>query len=197
MSGYLVGALTGTAGGLAGSAVSSVIQSIFVNPRSIGGFTADVTIEERHEDTLVVTQHPVETGSTITDHAYKQPAKVTIRCGWSNASLKALLGLAESLIDGSFSFDADYVRTTYNKFLELQNSRVLFDVMTGKRSYKNMLITRLNVVTDNTSENSLMMTCECQEIFLATTQTVEVNQTQNGGTKSLQPANNYSTKTPT
>ena len=196
MSNFLTGALTGTAGGLAGSAITSVIQKIFVNPRSIGGFTADVTIEERHEDSLVVTQHPVEQGSTITDHAYKQPAKVTIRCGWSNASLNALLGLAESLLDGSFSFGADYVQTTYSKFLALQNSRVLFDVSTGKRKYKNMLITRLSVVTDNTSENALMMTCECQEIFLATTQTVEVNQTQNGGTKSLQPAPKYNSATP-
>jgi hypothetical protein len=196
MSSFLSGALTGTAGGLAGSAITSVIQKIFVNPRSIGGFTADVTIEERHEDTLVVTQHPVEQGSTITDHAYKQPAKVTIRCGWSNASLNALLGMAEALIDGSFSFNADYVQTTYNKFLDLQNSRVLFDVLTGKRKYKNMLITRLSVVTDATSEYALMMTCECQEIFLATTQTVEVNQTQNGGTKSLQPAPKYNSATP-
>jgi hypothetical protein len=196
MSNFLTGALTGTAGGLAGSAVTAVIQKIFVNPRSIGGFTADVTIEERHEDALVVTQHPVEQGSTITDHAYKQPAKVTIRCGWSNASLNALLGLAGSLLDGSFSLGADYVQTTYSKFLDLQNSRVLFDVATGKRKYKNMLITRLSVVTDNTSENALMMTCECQEIFLATTQTVEVKQTQNGGTKSLQPAPTYSPKAP-
>ena len=197
MAGYLAGALTGTAGGLAGSAVSSVIQRIFVNPRSIGRFTADVTIEERHEDSLVVTQHPVETGSVATDHAYKQPAKVTIRCGWSNASLKALLGMAESLLDGSLSFDADYVQTTYRKFLDLQSSRDLFDVVTGKRSYKNMLITHLNVVTDKTSEYALMMTCECQEILLATTQTVQANQTQNGGTKSLQDAPKYNpTATP-
>ena len=71
MANFLGGALAGTAGGIAGSAVTAAIQSIFVRPRSIGGFTADVTIEERHEDSLVVTQHPVETGSSIADHAYK------------------------------------------------------------------------------------------------------------------------------
>jgi hypothetical protein len=194
MTSFLGGALVGTAGGLAGSAASAAIQSIFVRPRSIGGFVADVTIEERHEDTLVVTQHPVETGSSIADHAYRQPSKVTIRCGWSNSSLRALLGVVEGLLDGSF--DTDYVRTVYNKFLALQASRELFDVVTGKRSYKNMVISRISVVTDGTSENALMMTCECQEILLATTQTVQVNNTADGGTKSLQPAPKYSAGTP-
>ena len=119
---------------------------------------------------------------------------MTIRCGWSNSSLRALLGVVEGILDGSF--DTDYVRTTYNKFLALQASRELFDVVTGKRSYKNMVISRISVVTDGTSENALMMTCECQEILLATTQTVQVNNTKDGGTKSLQPAPKYNAGTP-
>ena len=195
MSSFLSGALTGTAVGLGGSAIGA-ISSIFINPRSIGGCHADVTIEERHEDVLTVTSHPVETGSTISDHAYRQPAKVTIRCGWSNASIGAIVGTVKSLLSGSF--DTNYVRTVYNNFLTLQQSRQLFDVLTGKRNYTNMLITRLSIVTDATSENALMMTCECQEIMLATTQTVKVGSTSSGGTKALTPAPTYnSSKTPT
>ena len=194
MSSFLSGALTGTAVGLGGSAIGA-ISSIFINPRSIGGFHADVTIEERHEDVLTVTSHPVETGSTISDHAYRQPAKVTIRCGWSNASIGAIVGTVTSLLSGSF--DTNYVRTVYNNFLTLQQSRQLFDVLTGKRNYTNMLITRLSIVTDATSENALMMTCECQEIILATTQTVKVGSTSSGGTKALTPAPTYSSTTPT
>ena len=192
MSSFISGALTGTAVGLGGSAIGA-IASVFINPRSIGGFHADVTIEERHEDVLTVTSHPVETGSTISDHAYRQPAKVTIRCGWSNASIYAIVGTVTSLLSGSF--DTNYVRGVYNNFLTLQQSRQLFDVLTGKRNYTNMLITRLSIVTDATSENALMMTCECQEIILATTQTVTVGGTSSGGTKALGPAPTY--KAPT
>jgi hypothetical protein len=194
MSSFLGGALTGTAVGLGGSAIGA-IASVFINPRSIGGFHADVTIEERHEDVLTVTSHPVETGSTISDHAYRQPSKVTIRCGWSNASIYAIVGTVTSLLSGSF--DTNYVRSVYSQFLTLQQSRQLFDVLTGKRNYTNMLITRLSIVTDATSENALMMTCECQEIILATTQTVQVGGTSSGGTKALTPAPTYSSKTPT
>ena len=194
MSSFISGALTGTAVGLGGSAIGA-IASVFINPRSIGGFHADVTIEERHEDVLTVTSHPVETGSTISDHAYRQPAKVTIRCGWSNASIYAIVGTVTSLLSGSF--DTNYVRSVYSQFLTLQQSRQLFDVLTGKRNYTNMLITRLSIVTDATSENALMMTCECQEIILATTQTVTVGGTSSGGTKALTPAPTYSSQTPT
>jgi hypothetical protein len=37
--------------------------------------------------------------------------------------------------------------------VDLQNSRVPFDVVTGKRIYTNMLIRALEVTTDRTSEN--------------------------------------------
>jgi hypothetical protein len=194
MTGFLGGALTGTVGGLAGSAISSAITSILVRPRSIDAFTADVTIEERHEDALVITQHPVETGSNISDHAYKLPAKLTIRCGWSNSSMSALYGVVSSLLEGSF--DSDYVRSIYSKFLTLQQARSLVDVETGKRSYTNMLISRLSVVTDEKTENVLMMTCELQEILMASTSTVSVGGTTSTGTKSLTPGSKFSTATP-
>jgi hypothetical protein len=44
-------------------------------------------------------------------------------------------------------------KETYQELLDLQNSRVPFDVVTGKRIYTNMLIRALEVTTDRTSEN--------------------------------------------
>lgn len=49
--------------------------------RSIGGVTFDVVVEEQHEDTLEITEHPVEHGANISDHAFMKPASVTIRRG--------------------------------------------------------------------------------------------------------------------
>jgi hypothetical protein len=177
---FLGGALLGSGIGVSGSALSSVIQSIFVRPRKIGSFVADVTIEERHEDVMRVTEHPVERGSNISDHAYKQPAKVIIKCGWSNSSLH----VADILSSGDLLslIDPDYVKTVYARFLSLQSSRSLFGVQTGKRAYTNMIITRLSAVTDDKSENALMLTVECQEVIMATTQTVDVG---SGGTSSM------------
>ena len=41
--------------------------------RSIGTVIPDVVIEEAHRDELIITQHPVEKGATITDHAFARP----------------------------------------------------------------------------------------------------------------------------
>ncbi len=55
-------------------------------PRSMGTFVADCVVEERHDDSWVITEHPVEQGSVISDHIYKLPATVTLSYLWSMAS---------------------------------------------------------------------------------------------------------------
>jgi hypothetical protein len=55
---------------------------------------ADAVIEEQHSDSVEITQHPVEVGSYISDHAYKKPAELTITMGWtiSKGLLSSALG---------------------------------------------------------------------------------------------------------
>lgn len=55
---------------------------------------ANITIEEHHHDELEITEHPVERGSTISDHAFMRPFEVTILCAWSSSTIppKTLLG---------------------------------------------------------------------------------------------------------
>lgn len=127
--------------------------------RNIGGFVADVTIEEDHTDEVVMTDHPVERGAQITDHAFKAPSTVVITAGWSNSSLAAL-------------GNPFYAQLVYNQLLGLQASLQPFEIVTGKRIYVNMLIHRLSVKTDEKTENVLMVTAECREIIIADTQTV-------------------------
>jgi len=184
------GLAVASAAGVFGSIAANAIQSIFVRPRNIAGFTADVTIKEKHQDVLTMTRHPVAQGSTITDHSYKEPATVWIECGWSNANLLAI-------------FDLNYIQTVYAQFLALQSSRVLFSITTGKRVYTNMQIARLITETDRNSENILMLQVECQEIILASTSTVTVppaanmsapavnSGVQSTGTAQLKPATTY------
>lgn len=72
--------------------------------RSIGPIIANITEEERHQDDLEITDHPVERGATISDHAFKRPAEVILRCGWTNSmpapsSNSILGGIASALIN--------------------------------------------------------------------------------------------------
>lgn len=148
---------------LSGLGVAGLILSDYLLPgprRSIGGIVATITIEEDHRDTLVITEHPVEQGATITDHAYKQPSEVRLRVGWSSALINAGFG----------AFDPNYLQTIYNQLLQLQSDRIPFKIVTGKRSYSNMLIRSIGVTTDNITENVLFVTLDCKEVILVNTQ---------------------------
>jgi hypothetical protein len=125
--------------------------------RSIGGIVAQVTIDETGEDALQITDHPVEKGAPISDHAFKTPVTVNIRAGWDVAHAKDLS--AETGV--------------YGLLLSWQAAMMPFDVITGKRSYSNMLMQRLSVVTDPTSEFALMATITCRQVIIVGTQTVE------------------------
>lgn len=160
--------------------------------------------DEKHIDRLQITRHPVEVGATISDHAFKMPARVVITCLWSNSPpgggifglagalgatllprpLGTAIGVASSIPSTLSAVDAiqsilrgdaqNQCKEIYQQLLDLQNSRVLFDVYTGKRSYRDMLIEAIEVDTRRETENVLFVHVECEQVILVDTQTVNV-----------------------
>lgn len=145
---------------------SPVISPVSIKlPRSIGTITFDATIEERHEDQWVMTEHPVEVGSTVTDNIYKMPASLDITAVTSMGSTQ------------NKTQDSSFLKTLYSNLLALGGA--LLPVQTGKRIYKNMAIRSLRVDTDKASENILSVQVSLQEILLATTTLVTATPSEN------------------
>lgn len=180
-------------------------------PASGSMFSAMATIEETHVDEMDITDHPVEYGAAISDHAFRRPSELSIVCGWSDSpndtsatnALTALgVGVAASksqlfaeLMNASNLVDAAYAAVNptfsggqsstqriYQQLLDYQQSRVLFSIYTGKRRYQNMLIKSLAVTTDERTENALIVRMTCREILFAQTQTVTAPSPQNMAT---------------
>lgn len=186
--------------------ISNLIQTaetiLFRTARLIGPMLPDVTVEEAHRDSLIITDHPVEQGSVISDHAFKRPAELVIRAGWSNSSPQAggILGLLNPL-GGGWS---GYAQEIYQELLSLQAAREPMDVITGKRLYSNMLIQDLTTVTDEKTENVLLITIRLREVILVQTMSTTLPpksdqaQPQNtasvesAGSKQLTPVTNQS-----
>jgi hypothetical protein len=148
--------------------------------RNIGGIVADVTLSERHQDRMIITQHPIETGSTITDHAYKLPISVIINAGWSNSTLNiksaSFLGMAalNVLQGGGFNFgDFNYIKSVYKNLLAIQQNAIPFTLTTGKRQLQNMLIEYISEITDERTENSLILEIGCREAIMVFSQSVQ------------------------
>lgn len=162
--------------GIVSGALAFGSDLVVIKPRrSIGTFAAQVTLEESHSDQLEISDHPVQQGASITDHAYKRPAELTIKCGWSNSpasasALGGVIGAATATTDALKSMfsgtEASYVAAVYEKLLALQASRVPFDVYTGKRKYVNMLVQGLFVVTSPETEHSLMVTAQLRQVII-------------------------------
>ena len=109
----------------------------FLPRRNVGGWVASVTISESASDDLEITQHPVQDGAAITDHAYKKPVMLSIEVQYSDN----LTGVP--------------IDEPYRRLLRLQNTRDPIDVVTGKRIYRNMLIKAISESTDKTTDKVL------------------------------------------
>lgn len=200
--------------GIVAAAASISVDSIIVRPkRAIGPFVAQVTLEEIHEDEMDITEHPVEQGATISDHAFKRPARLRIKAMWSNSP--SVRGFVDGVVDGLAATATGVqslvtgntessIRDIYAKLLQLQEQAIPFDVFTGKRVYSNMLVRTLTQNTEPQTENALSVQFTLQQVIMVKTQTLSVaapsvnqaspQQTQpvtNQGTKTLIPTARY------
>lgn len=147
----------------------------------VNSLMAQVTMEEDHDDELYITQHPVEQGASISDHAFKLPARLRMRLGWSDSPSPkntGLLFVPANIISGLastaqlFSVSPSYVRSIYAVLLALQESRVPITIFTGKRTYDNMLLHRVGTETKADTEHSLIVRIEAEQIIIVNTQVV-------------------------
>ena len=184
--------------------IDEMVTSKGISPREI---IALVTISEEHVDELEITEHPVEQGAPITDHAYKKPAQLTLTLGWSNSEKPSqtdeLIRLAEvyasmfssvagqivsiaEMITGGLNLlnKKDVIKAAYETLLLLQSNRQIFTVYTAKRTYYNMMCVGLSTKTDYETADALIITVKCREVLLVNTQIIQNNgEIQDKGTK--------------
>lgn len=158
-------------------------------------FSAQVTTREVGTDELVITENPVQQGAEVTDHSYKKAASVLVEVGWSNSGIQSLVNDVEAvstLLTGDGTGGFNYSDQIYNQLLQLQLSRIPFDLTTGKRAYTNMLIRAMSQPTTSETENALFVTMICQQVILTQTQdvtfppsNVQANPASTGSTASV------------
>lgn len=133
----------------------SLTSLLFGKDRKVGQYNMNVVTNESTTDILTITKQPVQQGASITDHSFKEPTSLTMQ---------------------AFAQDNLFVSLSdvYKQFLELQDSRVPFDVYTPKRIYRNMLMASLSQTTDKSTENCLSLSFSFQEVIIVSVTTVQV-----------------------
>lgn len=127
---------------------------ITTNTRSIGMLIPDVVVREVQRDEMVITDHPVERGAAISDHAFLRPVEVEMQIGWSDST-------------GGY---VGYASEAYDSLVALQKERQPFTLTTGNRQYENMLISSISLQKDEKSEHISAIQCRLREVIIVSTQ---------------------------
>lgn len=131
-------------------------------------FFFDAVFREDHDTELVATQHPVQDGAAICDHAYLKPSRVTLEIGMSDAM--------DSFVSGQYSDNKSKSISAYQKFREIQKLCVPIQLTTRLFSYSNMLIATIRTTDDRSTRFALKAFITFQQIIPAviSTKTVSV-----------------------
>lgn len=149
-----------------------------------GAFSLDATVEEQHGVQAQVTDHPVETGSNVTDFIRPLPRKVSLHAWISNTPVVlpqdgSVTGGQKNVSVGNttwtaLQFDAsfDRVHDVYNLLIDGAQAGALWTIATTLEVYADFALTNVQVPRDAARGNILDATLEFQEILTVQTQTV-------------------------
>ena len=133
---------------------------------NVGGWFFDAFLKLDHSSTLKITEHPVQSGASITDHAFLEPKILTMEIGMSDAE--------SSFIPGQFTQSWSRSASAFEVLRELQAQRIPVQILTRLGLYKNMLVETISAPDDFMTLFSLKVTVTFKEIIVATVQTVQV-----------------------
>ena len=135
--------------------------------KSFGAISFDAVVTEKHSEDATITDQPIENGSSVSDHAFSKPRKLTLRAIVSNAFLGDPTG-------DLFSQNGTRTRAqnAWDMLRQLKNQFIPFDIVTGLLVYSNMVIEKLSTEQDVKTSSSLVVDIDTREVVIVTPQAV-------------------------
>lgn len=138
---------------------------------ALGDFIFDAYFNINHDSSLAITEHPIQTGANVSDHAYMEANKVTFDIGMSD--------VMEDISDSKFTkFTNGSSRSVnaYEILRKLQSQRLPIKAITKLWTYNNMLIENIAAKEDKTTTYGLRATVTLKEIFVVSVTTVKISE---------------------
>lgn len=159
----------------------------------IGGVYFDGIMRTEHSSRVKATQHQVQTGVIMSDHAIIEPASLTIEIMMSDAHNSAIVNNANFLdtITNAYKLVRPYINSNMPKsyitkgegrsaaawslLKAMQMARMPLVVETRLGTYNNMLIEELSAPDDLKTLHALKCTVRLKEIIVANTSEIKVS----------------------
>jgi hypothetical protein len=123
----------------------------------------DAILRVDHFQELRATDHPVQGGASITDHAYLMPARVSLEIGMSDAM--------DSYQSGQWTGSSSKSINAYQTLLQLQALRIPVTVTTRLNTYSNMIIESIRSGDDARTLHGLKAHVQFRQIIVGTVTT--------------------------
>ena len=138
---------------------------------SVGEISLDLILTETHSLNAVVTQHPVQDGSTISDHITILPRSGTMRVLVSNFSLSTAEGDARAAWDEIYAQGEAAQKTlpkraeeAWKKLKDLVKTRELVKVVTSLEVYEDVALTRVETTRDGDTGDALEIDIDYEQV---------------------------------
>ena len=149
------------------SPVTIVTQPNFKHRTVVVGFEEDTAFysSESHTISVKKSTYPAESGIEVTDHAVREPAKLSLKGIISTSSVRSAEEFFANALGGRIGrqHDLDLPRDAWISLTGLADRRELLTVYTMLGAYKNMMITQLSAELDASTGQSLPFTIELEE----------------------------------
>lgn len=151
------------------------------NPDTI--YVFDAVIRTEHQQRIEKTQHPIQTGANISDHAFIMPARVVLEIGMSDAM--------DSYTAGQWTGDSSKSINAYQTLKSIAKARQPLTVTTRLNVYTNMLLTDISAPDTVETKFGLRASIVFEELLTGTVTTQQVS-----ARTDLTGATNLGTKSP-
>lgn len=157
------------------------VATMIVSP-TFGNFVFDAVFSTDHSANLTVTQHPVQSGASISDHAYMEPDEVSIEIGMTDVASDATsAGTSRSV-------------NAYTQLRAIMEQREPVTLITRLKTYQNMIITSMSAPDDYKTMHALRVSVYFQQINIVSVSTIAVQETVTGSKSSASGSSSSSKK---
>lgn len=146
-------------------------------------YVFDAVIRTEHQQRIEKTQHPIQTGANVSDHAFIMPARVVLEIGMSDAM--------DSFTPGQWTGDSSKSVNTYQTLKSIAAARQPLTVTTRLNVYTNMLLTDISAPDTADTRFALRASVVFEELLTGTVTSQQVS-----GRSDLTGSTNLGTKQP-
>ncbi len=133
----------------------------------IASIKIDTFLSEDHSYSSSVTTSPIEDGAFVNDHIIKDPFTLSVNGYVSNISTIGIGVLDQALAGISVLSGKNKAKDAEAELVRIRNDKEIFTVVTGLRSYKNMVITNVSFPRSSTTGSGLEFNATFQQIEIA------------------------------